>query len=45
MFVLIDHYKLINSVFQILPLFIPEMYSGFMSYIVQISPIYYVWIL
>jgi hypothetical protein len=28
--------KLINFVFQIFPLFIPEMPAGFMSYIVQI---------
>jgi hypothetical protein len=37
--------KLVNFVFQILPLFIPEMSAGFTSYIFQIIPIYFTWIL
>jgi hypothetical protein len=32
--------KLINFVFQVFPLFIPEMPAGFTSYTVQIIPIY-----
>jgi hypothetical protein len=43
--VLAVHFKLINFVFQIYPLFIPEMAAGLMSYIVQIIPIYFAWIL
>jgi hypothetical protein len=38
--VLTDRCKLINFVFQIFPLFIPEISAGFVSYIVQIIPIY-----
>jgi hypothetical protein len=37
--------KLVNFVFQMFPLFIPEMSAGFTSYIVQIIPIYCTWIL
>jgi hypothetical protein len=33
-------WKLIHSVFQIIPLFIPEMYIGFASYILQVISIY-----
>jgi hypothetical protein len=33
--------NLINFVFQIVLLFVPEMAAGFMSYIVQIIPIYF----
>jgi hypothetical protein len=32
-------HNLINSVFQLFPLFIPEMTCGFTSYIVHIIPI------
>jgi hypothetical protein len=38
-------YKLINFVFQIFPLFIPEISAGFTTYIIQIIPIYFTWIL
>jgi uncharacterized membrane protein len=37
--------NLINSAFQIFPLFIPEMPAGFSSYVVQVIPIYVSWIL
>jgi hypothetical protein len=37
--------KLIDLVFQIIPLFIPEISAGFTSFIVQIIPIYLTWIL
>jgi hypothetical protein len=43
--VLIRCCKLINFVYQIFPLLIPEMSAGFSSYIVQIIPIYLEWIL
>jgi hypothetical protein len=43
--VLTVRFKLINFVFQILPLLIPEMPAGFTSYIVLIIPIYFTWIL
>jgi hypothetical protein len=43
--VLTVHCNLINFAFQIFPLFIPEMPAGFTSYIVQIIPIYFDWIL
>jgi hypothetical protein len=43
--VLTVHCKLINFAFQIFPLFIPEMSAGFRSYIVQVTPIYFAWIL
>jgi hypothetical protein len=36
--VLVVRCKLIDFVFQIFPLFIPEISAGFMSYIVQIIP-------
>jgi hypothetical protein len=34
------HWKLISFVFQILPLFIPEISASFTSYFVQVTPIY-----
>jgi hypothetical protein len=37
--------KLINFIFQMFPLFVPEMPAGFMSYIVIVTPIYLAWIL
>jgi hypothetical protein len=37
--------KIINFIFQIFPLFIPEMPARFTSFIVQIIPIYLAWIL
>jgi hypothetical protein len=37
--------KLINFVFQIFSFFIPEMPASFMSYVVQIIPIYFARIL
>jgi hypothetical protein len=37
--------KLIDFVFQIFSLFIPEMSAGFTSYNVQIISIYFIWIL
>jgi hypothetical protein len=43
--VLTVHCKLINFVFHIFPLFIPELSAGFTSYIVQVIPIYFTWIL
>jgi hypothetical protein len=36
---------LVNFVFQIFPLFIPEMHAGFMQYTAQIIPIYSAWFL
>jgi hypothetical protein len=42
--VLIVSFKLIYFVFQF-SLFFPEISSGFTSYIVQIVPIYFIWIL
>jgi hypothetical protein len=35
---------LINFAFQIFPPFIPEIGAGFISYFVQIIPIYFAWI-
>jgi hypothetical protein len=40
----LDSY-IINFAVQIFPLFIPEMPAGFTSYIAQIIPIYFTWIL
>jgi hypothetical protein len=39
--VLTVRFQLVNLVFQIFPLFIPEMSTSFTSYIVQIVPIYF----
>src|SRR5215470_13183680 len=38
-------FKFINFSFQIFPLFVPEMSTSFMSYVVQIISIILVWIL
>jgi hypothetical protein len=43
--VLTVRWKLINFVFQIFPLFIPEMPAGSTTYIAQIVLIYFAWIL
>jgi hypothetical protein len=37
--------KFITFVFQLFPLFLPEISAGFTYYIIQIIPIYFTWIL